>query len=290
MSFWKRLLAVVVMVLSVALVILCIAGIVGNWVLSKSMTDGFVRVLTSAERALEVSDTALTGLDAKLGNARDRITEFEGNVETASENFVENPVILIALSERLDLGIAPAIQEVLDTVQTVREKVIAVQNTIQALNALPFVSIGQNPEQEGKLQRLSEGAAALNEGIQETRNGVREAKAAAAGEIMFRIGKGTARLDTGLESIQTGVQGLLVQVSATRAQVSRLRSQLPLWLDLASIAITLILLWITFSQVVVFVFGLSTYRNENLFARWFGPSAQVLSEQPLTEDALASET
>ena len=285
MSFWKRLLAVVVMGLSVALIIACIAGIIGNWVLNKTVTDGTVRVLTGAESALEASDTALRGLDAKLGNARDRITEFEGNVETAGENFVENPVILTALSERLDLGIAPAILDVLDTVRTVREKVIAVQNTIQALNALPFVSIGQNLEEGGKLQRLSEGATALNEGVQETRNGVREAKAAAAGRVMFSIGKGTARLESGLESIQTGVQDLQVRVSETRAQVSRLRSRLPFWLDLASIAITLILLWITFSQVVVFVYGLSTYRNENLFVRWLGPPAEPFLEQSLTEDS-----
>jgi hypothetical protein len=106
---------------------------------------------------------------------------------------------------------------------------------------------------------------------------------------MFRIGKGTARLDSGLGTIQTGAQGLQLQVAEKRAQVTALRVGLPLWLDLASVAATLLLLWLLFSQVIVFVFGLSVYRGENLFARWLGPSTGVLPEEPAPQGALASE-
>jgi hypothetical protein len=283
MSIWKRILALIVMALSVLLAIVCIVGIIGNWYLNRTMTDSVVRVLTGVEQALEVSEDTLGKLDTRLGNARERIDEFERNVERAGENFVENPVLLTALSERLDLGIAPAVLDVLETVQAVREKVVAVQNAVQALNALPFVSVDQNLEEGGRLQRLSDGAAALTQGVEDVRNGVREAKAEVVGKVMFRIGKGTARLDRGLETIQTAVQGYNTQVSDMLNEVTALKSSLPLWFDLASIGLTLVLLWIILSQVVTFVYGLSIYRNENLFARWIPAPEEEPAELPPEE-------
>lgn len=278
MSIWKRILALIVMALSVLLAVACIAGVIGNWYLNKTMTDSVVRVLTGVEQALEVTEDRLGRLDTRLGNARDRIDEFERNVERAGEDFVENPVVLTALSERLDLGIAPAVLDVLETVQAVREKVVAVQNAVQALNALPFVSIGENLDEGGRLQRLSDGAAALTEGVEGVRSGVREAKAELVGKVMFRLGKGTARLDRGLETIQTAVQGYNTQVSGMLSEVTALKSRVPLWFDLASIGVTLVLLWIILSQVVTFVYGLSIYRNENLFARWIPAAEEEVAE------------
>jgi X-X-X-Leu-X-X-Gly heptad repeat protein len=274
MKILKRVLAVLVMVLSVLLIVVWVAGIVGNWMANKALTDATVQVLTGADRVLGRTEQALTRLDTAVGNARDRVAAFDEEVATAGENFVENPVILTALAERLDLGIGPAVDQVRGTVQTIRETALAAQNTVQTLNALPFVSIGGSVAEESKLQRLSDGVTNLTEGIQELRDGVREAKAGAATAVAWVLGRGTSRLDTGLENIETTVTGYGDQVSALRTQVSDLKSAITLWLDVASVVLTLALLWLIFAHVVTFVYGLSLFKGENLFARWVGSPAQ----------------
>jgi uncharacterized phage infection (PIP) family protein YhgE len=274
MKLVKRVLAVVVMVLSVLLIILWAAGIVGNWTANKALTDSTVQVLTGIDTVLGRTEQALTRLDTAVGNARDRVDAFDERVATAGENFVENPVILTALSERLDLGIGPALEQVREAVQSIRETVMAVQNTIQALNSMPFISIGGSVAEEGQLQALSDSETDLREGIQQIRDSIREAKAGAATEVVSASGAGTSRLDAGLENIETTVSGYSARVSDLRGEVSELKSALTFWLDVASVVITLALLWLIFAHVVTFVLGLSLFKGENLFARWLGDSAQ----------------
>jgi hypothetical protein len=271
---WKRVLAVTVMVFSVLLIILLVAGIVGSWIVNASLTDGIVRVSTGIDTVLANTDNALSTLDTAVSSARQRVDLLDETVAAAGDNLAENPVLLTAIAERLDLGISPAVDEVRGTVQTIRETILAAQNTVQALNALPFVSIGGSVADDGKLQTLSEALTSLTEGVREIRDGVRTARAEAITGVVTTLGQGTSRLDTGLETIETAVSGAGDRASALRAEVSELRSTLTFWLDAASVVITLASLWLIFSQVVTFVLGLSIYKGENLFARWIGSPAQ----------------
>jgi hypothetical protein len=268
----KRILAVILMALAVLFAALSVGGIFGTWRVSNSLTDGIVGVLSRVDTALETTDNGLNTLNTRVANARVEVDAFEEAVLIAAEEFVDNPVIITTLSDRLDLGIAPAILKARDTVESVRETLVGIQNAVQAVNALPFVSL--DPPEEGPLARLSEGIAALTEGVEAVRTGVREAKVEVAIQVVFRIGRATSRFDEGLGTIETAVTDLRGRVSELRSDVSRLKSRLVSWLDIAAVVITLILLWIIFSQVVLFVLGLSIYRQKDLFARWIGIAAQ----------------
>jgi hypothetical protein len=270
MKPWKRVLAVTVMVFSVLLIILLVAGIVGSWIVNSSLTDGIVRISTGIDTVLANTDNALSRLDTAVSGARQRIDLFDETVAAAGENLAENPILLSAIAERLDLGIAPAVEEVRGTVQSIRETILVAQNTVQALNALPFVSIGGSVADDGKLQTLSDALTSLTDGVREIRDGLRATRAGAITGVVTRLGQGTSRLDAELANIETAVSGTGARVSALRREVSDLKSRLTFWLDAASVIITLALLWLIFAQVITFVFGLSIYKGENLFARWLG--------------------
>jgi hypothetical protein len=64
------------------------------------------------------------------------------------------------------------------------------------------------------------------------------------------------------------------QVAEMLAAVSQLRARVALWLDVAAVISTLILLWVILSQVVTFVLGLSLLKGKNMFDRWVGSPAQ----------------
>jgi hypothetical protein len=274
MKLWQRILAVVMMALSVLLGIVCVGGIVGSWVVSSRLSNGIARVATGVDAGLERTEVALGRLGDAVGNARGRVGEFDEAVATAGENFAENPVILTAISERLDLGVGPAVEEVRGTAQSIRETIVVAQNTVQTLNALPFVSIGGKVADDGKLQALADDVTELKEGVQGVRDGVREAKAEAAENVGTRIGERTARLDAGLEKVETTVSGFGDGASTLRAEVLALKANLTRWLIVSAVLITLILLWLIYTQVVTFVLGLSVYRGKNLFARWTDKPAE----------------
>jgi hypothetical protein len=269
MMLWQRILAVTGMVLSVLLIILLVVGIVGTWTLNRTLTDSAVRVLTGFDAVLGNTQSALSELDTAVGGARQRLDAFDETVATAAAN-LEDPILLAAIGDRLDLGIAPAVEEVRSTVQSIRETVLVAQNTMQTLNTLPFVSIGSSVADDGTLQSLAGSVTSLVEGVREIRDGVRAARDGAITGVVTRLGQGTSRMDAELASIETAVSGADARASALRAQVSDLKSALTFWLDAMSLLVTLAMIWLIFSQVVTFVLGLSAYKGENLFARWLG--------------------
>jgi methyl-accepting chemotaxis protein len=199
MRLVKRFLGVVLMLISLLMGLLSISGIIGTWSLSNSLTRGAVKVLSGADQILGTTEDALNRLESRVGTARDEVASFEDAVVSSAEEFADNPVVLTALSERLDLGIGPAVSNLRDTVQAIRETLLGVQQTIEAINSLPFVSLGENLPGGEKLADLSAGITALNEGVQEMRDSVREAKAEAAAGVVLRVGKATARADAGLD-------------------------------------------------------------------------------------------
>jgi hypothetical protein len=110
--------------------------------------------------------------------------------------------------------------------------------------------------------------------VQEIRGGVREAKAGTSTAVAWAVGRATSRLDAGLANIETTVVGYGAEVSALRTQVSQLQSALAFWLDVVSVVITLLLLWLIFAHVVTFVVGLSLFRGKNTSAEPVGELAQ----------------
>jgi hypothetical protein len=53
-----------------------------------------------------------------------------------------------------------------------------------------------------------------------------------------------------------------------RTEVAALKAKLTRWLTAGAVLITLVLLWLIYTQVITFVLGLSAYQGRNLFARW----------------------
>ena len=263
MMLWQRILAVTVMVLSVLLVIVLVSGIVGTWLVNDALSDGIVRTLTGLDAVLGNTQKALSELDTAVGGARGRLDDFDETVATAAANS-EDPVLLRAIGDRLDLGITPAVEEVRVTVQSIRETILVAQNTIQTLNTLPFVSIGGSVADDGTLQSLVDSVTSLVGSVREIRDGVRAARDGAITGVVTTLGQGTSRMDAQLTSIETTVSGADARASALRTRVSDLQSTLTFWLDAASLLLTVAMVWLIVSQVATFVLGLSAYKGENL--------------------------
>lgn len=273
---WQRVLAVTAMVLSVLLIILLVAGIVGTWIVSSTLKDSMVRTLTGLDGVLGNTQNALSKLDTAVGGARQRLDVFDETVASAAAN-LEDPVLLRAIADRLDLGIVPAVEEVRSTVQSIRETVLVAQNTVQTLNTLPFISIRSSVADDGTLQSLARSVTSLVESVREIRDSVRAARDGAIEGVVTTLNQRTAMMDAQLATIGAAVSETDNEVTALRRQVSDLRSALTFWLGATSLLVTLAMAWLIVSQVATFILCLSVYKGENLFARWFDNSAQQRS-------------
>jgi uncharacterized phage infection (PIP) family protein YhgE len=86
-------------------------------------------------------------------------------------------------------------------------------------------------------------------------------------------------LTTGFSELETSVSALIdtletyeIKIQDAQAQLDYLGTNLPTWIDIASIILTLLLIWLGFSQVGLFILGWSLYKGEDLLSRWRVPN------------------
>jgi hypothetical protein len=80
-------------------------------------------------------------------------------------------------------------------------------------------------------------------------------------------------LSTGFAELETSIEILLEilnvyeeKIESTQEQLLYLESNLPTWIDLASITLTVILVWLGISQVGVFILAWSLFKEQDLIA------------------------
>ena len=56
------------------------------------------------------------------------------------------------------------------------------------------------------------------------------------------------------------------KIESTQEQLQYLESNLPTWIDLASFALTVILVWLGISQVGLFILSWSLFKDQDLIA------------------------
>src|SRR5262249_47962526 len=122
---------------------LCVAGIVGVWSVREEVTERTTHAFQVADRALDVTARATNRVHESLQNARDNLRAIR--VEEPEEGGGRRVSPEIALPQMLARRmlaqqIAPHIEEVRQTVNTVTEVSVVLNSLLEGVNELPIGS------------------------------------------------------------------------------------------------------------------------------------------------------
>jgi uncharacterized phage infection (PIP) family protein YhgE len=154
----------------------------------------------------------------------------------------------------------PRVDTARETVGAIRASVINLNNTLEAANELPFVSV---PTLTDELEAVSERVAETRSNVDELRNTITDAKAGVAESIIDPIKRGTSKIDAGLSAVQEMVTEFDGKVTNTRAEVTSLKSKIATGLDVVAIIFTLWFVWVAISQIAVVAVSVSYLRSKN---------------------------
>ncbi|MGB3703398.1 MAG: hypothetical protein WA997_19215, partial [Anaerolineales bacterium] len=78
-------------------------------------------------------------------------------------------------------------------------------------------------------------------------------------------------LSTGFAKLEESIASLLVtldeyaeKIESTQEQLTYLETNLPTWIDMISVVLTILLVWLGISQVGLFILGWSYYKGQDL--------------------------
>ncbi|MCC6298574.1 MAG: hypothetical protein IT314_04705 [Anaerolineales bacterium] len=253
----RKILAWTLIVLSIASLILSAVGIVGALALNEPLTREGVARLDEVDSELRLGEDA-------LGKAHDEIERALGildSTEAAFNQFTEDdPQAFFAdVQTTLNDELLPELATAQERLVTARDTLENVRVTVFGLNVLPFIKINIPDEM---LTDLIDSADALEARITDVGD-LAEQASVLLEDASQLFGGDLAGSRESLEGFLAAVDEYRTKVKTWRTQIADLKDSLPLWIDLASLFLTLFLLWFGLSQVSLLLHGRAILRGEN---------------------------
>ena len=258
MTALRRLAAIIIILLSIVGLILCVGGIIGDWVFTNALVNATTRILTMAQVPLNTANQAATAITNGITSIRDGLDSINQSVTQAGDKLNQSTPVLDFVSSTVGEQLAPKIDDVREKATTLHDTVIGVNSTLEAINSIPGVNV---PTFTDQLQAVGDRLTAARTAVQEFRAYLANLKASAIEASVTAVTSRTAKIDDALASVQTDVANFQTQVSNMLAQIALLRTYVPIWLNIAAIIVTLVILWFAFGQLRLIVYGRSLFRG-----------------------------
>jgi len=253
----RKIISWVLIILSALFLLLSAAGIGAAWVFNEPLTRNAVERLNKVDAELQLGQSTLQSAQLEL----ERSLQILDASEQALNQFTANDPEAFFENVQTTLD-----DELVPELQTARERLIAARDTLEGLRgllaALKFIPFIQIPIPDQTLTDLIDSADALEEKIGDVGD-LAEQASKMLSDASLLLGGDFAETRESLEGFLAAVKEYEEKVTGWRDQVADAKEALPVWIDWASVILTIFLLWFGLSQFSLFLHGRAILRGEN---------------------------
>jgi hypothetical protein len=255
----RKILAWTLIVLSAIFLLLSIVGIGAAWIYNESLTREAASRLKEIDGELSRAEVTLESTHAELERALRLVDAAQAALEKLAEQSTSAENLLDGIQSSLDDKLLPELKTTRERIGSARAALENLRNLIQSFNALPFVGI-EIPDQI--LTDLIDSADTLDSEIANAEEVAKRASTFVS-DTSYLLGGDLTETRDSLQNFLTAVEEYQTKVADWRAQVADLIDSLPIWIDRASISLTLILFWFGLSQFGLLLHGRMILRGGN---------------------------
>lgn len=253
MRVLKQIGRVLLIIIAVLVLVISLGGIAGSWYANSVLSDVTNRVFVVVNSGVTLAETGVQRADELVGDGRAEVQNASETVTAVGQNLQENSPVLTALNDRLETRLGPTVELISTTLQPVVNALNTVDQVLGVLNAIPFIQ--EDAPKLAKLTAAVDGLTQLSADVQQFRTTLRETvvneKNELTGEAVTVLTDTATRIDNRLAGLETAIQELQTEIDALQVRSAALNSRLLLIFDLAALLMTLLLIWIMYSQIVV---------------------------------------
>ena len=261
METLKRILAGVVIVLCLLGILVAALGIVTAWRINTPLTESLTQLLTGIDGILEVVETGLITFNTALTDLVDLAQTIETTVVEAGVTVKETNLMLLVIDATIGDKLVPLLEKASATIEIVVDSVIAVNDALEAVNAVPFISV---PTLTADLEAAESGLLEIQKDIEETHITIQTAKEETVESVVSPISNTLLEVDDNLRGVLSVSTEFESQVVASREAIAVLVRKLPGWIDLGSFLLTLIFAWLIIAQGSLLLRGYAYVRTGEL--------------------------
>ena len=249
MTTFKRILAWILIVISVLGILVCSLGIVGGWMVNDSLTQSILGLISKADTALSRLEDTLTLADATLKNASSAVATIQEAAAKLGDKVEKNSPILDRISQILKDELGPAVSKIQDAFLKLEERVQTVNNAIETINVLPGIQLStldfQLDGPKEKVGLVFDAVQQLQQGVADFRSGIVQSMAPFM-DTLNRVAGFLTQLEESVNTFQTKVNNL-------QAVLATVAVNIPSLIDRIILALSILFLWLIVTQIALFL-------------------------------------
>ena len=250
-----RIQSILAISFSVLVVLICFGGSAVIWVLGGTTSSVAAQLLGAVDKTAQIMRDGIARMDAGIVKLEESVSTVEDASVQLSQNVNDKGVVLVLLPTTKEQELTSAAQSVRDDFASIRDYLNATQEMVQAINRLPFIDL---PEL-ASVEPLQTQVTTMSTQVEELKNGIGEARSQTAANIS-KITETTANLNNQLASLRSDLATADKELGSIQFHARQLQKLLPTILLLIEIAVTLMAIWIGYSQFVMINRALSRVR------------------------------
>jgi hypothetical protein len=282
MKTFKKILSILGVALSIVVLIACVLGIVGAWIVRANVYRAVDRLFTAADVALV---NTVSRIDETVKNGQDlssALNNLQTEIESKGKTVQDNPVVLLAVDKALDGKLIPTMVK-LDSAG--REIYAGLSKIDYALNTLSDSFLFR--DRDGLVKQTAAFVSGVTNSMDELDSGLRDLQAAAkegksdlTTRVVDRLGQPIQRLNRGVNAAQSLLTIVKTGLQTIQARLSVAHENILQTITVITVFVTLLLVWLAYTQFVTVQSLLKYYwslRNE--------PEGTTTAEAPVSVSA-----
>ena len=247
-KFLNRIQPFFVIGVSVLVLLICLTGIVGFWIVESAASSTAVQMLQAVDHVAEGMRVGVGGMDNGLASLGESVSSVEAASAQLSQNVSDKGLLLTLLPPTKEQELIATAQSVRDDFAAIRDFLNATNEMVQAINKLPFVDMPDNALASiGKIQERMVRMTSLAEDLKASIN---ESRSQVAANIS-KITQSAANLNNLLTGMRSDLAQVDAELNTIQVQSRQLQRLLPIILISSAILMTLVVIWIGYSQIVM---------------------------------------
>ena len=179
-------------------VLICIGASVAICILEGTISSAAVQLLDAADKAAQIKRDGIAIMDTGIVKLEESVRTVEDASAQLSQNINDKGVVLVLLPTTLEQELTLAAQSVRDDFAAIRDSLYATQETVQAINRLPFIDL---PDLT-LVEQLQTNVATMNTQVEELKTGIGEFRSQQATTIL-KITEATTNLNDQLAGLRS---------------------------------------------------------------------------------------
>jgi chromosome segregation ATPase len=255
----RKILAWTLIVLSSIFLLASVVGIGAAWIYNEPLTRETTSRLKEIDNELVQVQTTLESTHAELERALRFVDAAQTALEKLAAQSTSAESLLEGIQSSLDDKLLPELKTTRERLTTARTALESLRGLLQNLGSLSIIDISA-PDQI--LKNLIASTDTLDSEIANAEDVAKRASTFVS-DTSYLLGGDLTQTRDSLQNFLTAVEEYQTKVTDWRKQIADLMDSFPVWIDRASISLTLFLLWFGLSQFGLLLHGRMILRGGN---------------------------